>query len=218
VPTTAPLSLVLATGNNVDVSSAPSTASIFVIGNYANNVTLDLTSSVTGTTYASSNPNVLTVDANGNVNILALGTAVVTVQNSGLKTFADFDVENPASPLAPQDVTAAITISASGFQLNRTTGFFVQTVQLTNSLPIPIIGPLYFLLTNLPAGVTLVSNDSGQTQRIPPARSAYFAVQTADGGLTLQPGASISLSLQFLNPSRARISYTPKLYRVIGTP
>jgi hypothetical protein len=79
-----------------------------VTGNYSNSLQLDLTSSVTGTTYSSSNPNVVTVDPQGNVQAVAFGTATVTAQNSGLKTFATFVVGDPTSPLPPEDVPKGI--------------------------------------------------------------------------------------------------------------
>jgi pimeloyl-ACP methyl ester carboxylesterase len=217
VPTSAPLSLSLLGGTYFHLTSVPSTASIHVTGNYANNLELDLTSSVAGTSYSSSNTNVLTVDSEGNVQTVAFGTAVVTVQNSGLKAFATFVIESATSAVPPQDVSSDVNISLSGFQLNRNTGFYVQTVNLTNSLAVPVPGPLYFVITGLPSSVTLSTAGGGQTRAIQPTGSSYIKLQLPDG-LTLQPGASISLTLQFLNLSRVRISYTPKVFRTLGTP
>ena len=217
VPAEAPSGLILAGGNYSHLSSAPASDSIYVTGTYPDGVQLNLTSPVTGTTYTSSNPDVLTVDANGDVNIVTLGTAAVAVENGGQKVFSTFVVENPANPLPPQDVTAHVTISASGFQLNRSTGFFVQTVELSNLTNFPIVGPLYFVLNNLTAGVTLITNSGGKTQTIPPARSPFIRLKLADG-FTLQPGASVPLVLQFLDQSRTRINYTPKVFRKLGTP
>jgi pimeloyl-ACP methyl ester carboxylesterase len=217
VPPGAPSGLILAGGNYTHLPSAPASDSIDVTGIYPDGVQLNLTSSVTGTTYASSNPDVLTVDANGNVNVLASGTASVAVENGSQKAFSTFVVENSAKPLPPQDVTARVRISESGFQLNRSTGFFVQTVQLSNSTSFPIVGPLYFVLSDLPSGVTLISNSGGKTQTIPPARTPFIRLKLADG-FTLQPGANVSLTLQFLDQSRTRINYTPKVFRKLGTP
>jgi hypothetical protein len=214
-PKTAPLSLTLVAGTFNHLLSATATSRIYVTGNYANGVQLDLTSSVTGTTYASSNNQVLTVDREGNVKAKAFGTAVVTVQNSGLKAFASFAIEDPANPLAPQDLTAGLNITRSGFRVDRTTGFFVQTVQISNGQTVPVIGPLYFAVTGLPGGVTLAN--SGLTKNIQPVGSPYVPLRTPDG-ITLQPGASLTLTLQFLDPSRARINYTPKVFRTLNTP
>ena len=215
VPATAPLSLTIQQPYT-HLTSVPSNASIFVNGNYPNNVQMNLTSSVTGTTYVSSNTNVVTVDTQGNVQAVAFGTAVVTVQNSGLHAFAIFVIENAATPLAPQNDTGSVQISQSGFQLNRTTGFYVQTVSLTNAGSAPTVGPLYYVVSGLPAGVTLTSG-GGLTRTVPPVGSAFVKLPLADG-LTLQPGATLSLTLQFLNPTRARISYTPEVFRTLGKP
>lgn len=214
-PKTAPSSLTLVAGTFNHLLSATAATRVYVTGNYANGVQLDLTSPVTGTTYASSNNQVLTVDTGGNVQAKAFGTAVVTVQNSGLKAFASFDVEDPANPLAPQDLTAGLTITMSGFRVDRTTGYFVQTVQITNRQSVPVIGPMYFAVTALPGGVTLAN--SGSTKNISPVGSPYVTLNTPDA-ITLQPGASLNLTLQFLDPSRARINYTPKVFRTLTTP
>jgi hypothetical protein len=216
VPATAPLSLVLLEGTYVHLTSVPSTASIYVTGSYANNVALNLTSSVTGTTYSSSNKNILTVDSEGNVKAVAFGTAVVTVKNSGLSAFATFVIESATSSLPPQDVTNDVNISVSGLQLDRNTGFYVQTANLTNTLAVPVAGPLYFVVTDLPGSVTLATA-GGVTKAIQPVGSSYIKLQLADG-ITLQPGVSILLTLQFLDPSRARISYNPRVFRTLGMP
>jgi len=199
------------------LTSVPSTAAIYVNGNYMNGTQLNLTSSVTGTTYSSSNTNVVTVDANGNVQAIAFGTAVVTVQNGGLSAFAIFVVENAASPLAPQNMTNGVQITQSGFQLNRNTGFYTQTVTVKNSGAIPVVGPLYFVVDGLTAGVNLSNAGGGLTQNIQPTGSSYLKLSLADG-LTLQPGASVSLLLQFLDPSRVNPHYTPAIFRTLGTP
>jgi hypothetical protein len=199
------------------LSVVPSSASIYVNGNYLSGPQLNLTSSTTGTTYTSSNTNVLTVDANGHVSAIAFGTAVVTVQNSGLTAFAVFDIENPTTPLAPQNDTTGLQITQSGFQLNRNTGFYVQTVTVKNTQSIPIVGPLYFVVPGLPAGVNVTNNGAGLSQNIQPAGSPYLKLALADG-LTLQPGASVSLVLQFLDPTRVSLHYTPAVFRTLGTP
>ena len=211
VPTTAPLSLSLPEGAYVHLTSVPSTANIYVTGNFANNLELNLTSSVTGTTYSSSNSKVLTVDSGGNVNAVAFGTAVVTVKNGALKVFVTFVIESETTSLPPQDVTSSVNISLSGFQLNRNTGFYVQTVNLTNSLAVPIAGPLYFVISGLPSGVVLSTTGGGLTRVIQPVGSSFIKLQLADG-LKLQPGAAIPLTLQFLNPNRARVTYSPRWY------
>lgn len=214
-PRSAPSSLTLTEGTYNHLLTSNATSRVYVTGNYNGGVQLDLTSSVTGTTYQSSNTNVLTVDTEGNIQAKAFGTAVVTAQNSGLKAFAAFDIEDPANPLAPQDLTAGVGITRSGFRVDRNTGFYVQTITFTNSQTVPIVGPFYFVVSGLTSGVRLVN--SGTTRTIQPAGSPYIALHTGDG-ITLQPGEHLSMTLQFLDANRVSISYSPKVDRTLTTP
>jgi len=213
-PTTAPLSLSLSQASDV-LTSVGDTDRIHVTGNYPDDLTLDLTSSASGTTYKSSNTKVLTVDTEGNVTATGFGTAVLTVANFGVQVFGIFSVEDPDHPLSPQDFSSQVNTASAGFRVDRNTGFFDQTVQWTNTQTIPVIGPLYFVPTSLPAGVTLIG--AGTTQNITPAGSPYFTLLLPDG-ITLQPGASVSQVLRFLNPSRTRIAYSPKIFRSLEGP
>jgi hypothetical protein len=140
---------------------------------------------------------------------------VVTVNNSGIKAFATFTVENPAAPLAAQDLSTQLTVTRFGFRVDRNTGLFDETVEITDALSIPVIGPLYFVVPDLPSGINMVN--TGTTQNITPAGSPYFKLMLPDG-FVLQPGTSIAETLQFLNPSRIPISYTPKVFRTLATP
>jgi hypothetical protein len=106
-------------------------------------------------------------------------------------------------------------MQSTGFRVDRNTGFFDQSVQWTNHLRVPVIGPLYFVVTGLPAGVTLIG--AGTTQNIPSAGSPYFSFNLPDG-ITVQPGGSVTQVLQFLNPNRTRIAYTAKVFRTLGAP
>ncbi len=213
-PTTPPLSITLSQSDYV-LTAIGATETIDAIGNYTGGVQRDLTSSASGTTYKSSNTSVITVDSEGNVKATGFGTASVTVSNGGVQAFATFTVETPGHALAPQDVTAQVNILREGFRVDRNTGLFDQTVQWTNTGAVPVIGPLYFVVTGLPSGVTLVN--SGATSNIAPAGSPYIAMDLPDG-LTLQPGESISAVLNFLNPERTQIAYTPKVFRTSVTP
>jgi len=212
-PTTPPVSITLSQSDYV-LTAVGATERIDVIGNYGGGVQRDLTSAESGTTYTSSNTGVITVDSEGNVTAAGFGTASVTVNNGGVTAFATFTVENPSLLLAPQDVTSQVVIISQGFRVDRNTGFFDQAVQL-NAGSLPVIGPLYVVLTGLPAGVTLVG--AGTTQGIAPVGSPYFAL-TLPNGSSLAPGNGETMVLQFLNPERVQIAYTPKLYRTSATP
>jgi pimeloyl-ACP methyl ester carboxylesterase len=213
-PTTPPTSLTLSQSNYI-LTTVSATERVDVIGNYAGGIQRDLTSSASGTTYTSSNTAVITVDSEGNVTATGLGTASVTVTNSGVKAFATFTVEDPAHPLAAQDVTTQVTVVRAGFRVDRNTGFFDQSVQWNNTGSVPVIGPLYFVATGLPTGVTLIS--AGSTKSVAPTGSPYLALPLPDG-VTLQPGQSLTGVLRFLDPGRTQIAYTPKVFRTLTTP
>jgi hypothetical protein len=213
-PVTFPTSLTLPQSNFI-LTKIGQTERVYVVGNYSGGMQRDLTSAAAGTTFVSNNPKVLTVDANGNVKAVGFGTAVVTVSNAGVAAFATFTVEDPAHPLAAQDVTAQFVIVRAGLRVDRNTGFFDQTLELSGAGSTPIIGPLYFVVPDLPAGINLVN--AGATQNITPAGSFYFRLALADG-IALAPGATFTKTLQFLNPGRIRIAYTPKVFRTLATP
>lgn len=109
-----------------------------------------------------------------------------------------------------QNVTSSVAITRSGYAYNLTTRRFVQTVTLRNSTTSTIKGPIALTLDALTAGVALY-NPAGTTSCALPANDP-FAAATAD----LAPGATVSFSLQFDNPSRVGISYVPRV--LAGTP
>jgi len=101
-----------------------------------------------------------------------------------------------------QDLTASVTITRSGFTLNRTNGMWNGTVTFTNASSTPLSGTLLFRLDALTGGVTL-ANQAGSDGAAP------FLVLPVSA---LAPGASATVATTFLNPSRAAIGYVPKLY------
>jgi predicted extracellular nuclease len=106
--------------------------------------------------------------------------------------------------LAPAftDVTASVKIVPGALGYNRVTGRFVGSVSFTNTSGAALSGPLRYVLQGLPAGVTL-DNRSGDFNGAP-----YVTLP----GTTLAPGATVTVSLTFTNPSRANITFTSKLY------
>jgi pimeloyl-ACP methyl ester carboxylesterase len=212
-PTTPPSSLTLPQANYI-LNKVGATERVDVVGNYSGGIQRDLTSSASGTVYKSSNAKVITVDTEGNVKATGLGTAVVTVTNSGVQAFATFTVEDLAHPLPPQKVTSQVKAIRSGFRVDRNTGFFVQTTQWS-APSIPVVGPLYLVVTGLPPGVTLIN--AGSTQNIAPVGSPYFKFTLPDGTV-LQPGTNFELVLQFLNPGRVRIDYSANIFRTLAAP
>jgi pimeloyl-ACP methyl ester carboxylesterase len=169
-----------------------------------------------GAAFASSDPSVVAVDGSGNLSAVGTGLASVKGTFGGRDAYASVVVQDPALPLPPQELTGQFAIVASGFRLNRTTGFYVQTLTLTNQSQGPLPAPLYLTVNWLPANVRLVGAPVGQTVNIPAPQTPYLGLQLP--GPSLAPGESLSLQLQFLNPARVRISYQPKVFWTDGQP
>ena len=219
-PETAPASIDLPRDYYVMSSPPPSTETISVLGNYPPDLRRDLSSAAAGTTFESSNPDVLKVDADGNVTTVARGIVIVTVENTGVKSRVIFVVEDPANPLPPK-LVSGLRISKSTPVLDTQSGFYNQNLQVSypggigGSSPPPIVGPLFVVLTGLPSNVTLINGR--ETKTLSPVGSPYVEIETPDG-LTLEPGQAITIPLQFLNPSGRKIVYTTSIYRTLAEP
>jgi len=100
------------------------------------------------------------------------------------------------------DVSTSVKISLSPLSYNRVTGKFVGSVSFTNTSGAALNGPLQFVLKGLPAGVTL-DNKSGDVGGAP-----YVTLPNA----SLAPGATVTVTTTFTNPSKANVSFTPTLY------
>ena len=103
------------------------------------------------------------------------------------------------------DVSAQVQVTRSGFGFNLTTQRFVQTITLKNISNSVISGPLSLVLDNLSSNATLF-NLSGNTACAALAGSPFINL-TGD----LNPGASVSVSLQFGNPTKAGITYAARV-------
>lgn len=180
---------------------------LYVDGRLADGSVVDLRAAVTGTRYASSNTDVVTVGADGLVSIVGAGTAAVTVSHGALSASASFVVQDPANPLPPTQLTGQFQLTRGGIRLDRNTGFYVQQVTVRNTSNAPVPVPLYLVLSGLPAGVTLVSK-SGLTEQLAPSGRPYIVMRPAGDGLTMTPGAALNYTFQFLNPTRVNIGYT----------
>ena len=214
-PAGAPQSIALAQSNFVLAPGSPS-QQLVLSGTYSDGAVLDLTSVFTGTSYQSNNNKVAEVMGDGVLKVAGPGVAVITVKNSSLTVFATVLVQNPASPLPPQVVTSQFNIQQSGFRLNRTTGFFTETVALTNTSAVPVLGPLNFVVSGLPAGVTL-EHATGMSRNFSPG-SPYLSVPLSSDGVTFALDQTVTLTLQFLDPKRVNISYTPAVVGVAAVP
>ena len=104
--------------------------------------------------------------------------------------------------LAPvvTDVTGSVKLLQSGLTMNRATLKYTGKVTFTNTGNAALAGPLHFVLQGLSAGVSL-DGASGNYGGAP-----YLTLPAG-----LAPGASVTLTTIFSNPSKSAIGYTPKL-------
>jgi len=177
---------------------------------------IDVSLGASGTRYESSNLAVATVSADGVVQLLGDGLAVVTATHRSRTDQAIFVVESEAQPPAPQDVTAAFAIERGGFRLDRNSGFFVQQITVRNISALPVPGSAYLLIQGLAPGVSLVNRDGVSSTAVP--GSPYLVLPVSADGRSLLPGASSTLTLHFLNPARTSIGYGTAVYRSSFTP
>jgi predicted extracellular nuclease len=105
--------------------------------------------------------------------------------------------------LAPAylDVTASLKTYTTGYVFNRSTNKFTSSVQLTNTSGAALNGPLQLEFQALTSNVSL-ANATGSHNG-----NAYITVPAG-----LAAGASVTVPLQFNNPSKGAISYTLKVF------
>jgi hypothetical protein len=103
-------------------------------------------------------------------------------------------------------VTEFLTISSSPIIYHQETKLYTQDVTLSNDGTTAVIGPVYLILEDLPAEVSLV-NKSTPTACYAPIGSPY--VIALPKGSSLAPDTSAIVHLAFTDPSGAAISYTP---------
>ena len=187
---------------------------ISVFGKYLDGTQRNLTDPMLGTTYSSNNTSVATVDANGLVTPVAEGTAYITIEHKGVKTFAEVIVGDISSTSAPIDHTGSVTINTGAFRRSTKNGRFVQQVKITNSAQVPLSLPLRLVLEDLPPGVVVSSRD-GETKVITPVGSPYLTLETDERGF-ISPGNTITVILEFLNFQGVPITYTPKVFTAIN--
>jgi|SRR5271157_5720994 len=96
-----------------------------------------------------------------------------------------------------------VATTASGLAYSRVTQTFNGTVTLKNISGSAINGPLQVLFFGLPVNVALANatrNLSGTPYLTVPALAS------------LAPGQSVTVSVQFKNPSNVKINFTPVIY------
>ena len=110
-------------------------------------------------------------------------------------------------------VAEGITISSSKIVYDPSKSIYLQEVALTNAGTTAVSGPLFFILEDLPSGVTLV-NKSAATACFAPVGSRF--VEALPEGSSLAPNTTVIVKLGFSDPSGAAITYTPLVAGSLG--
>jgi hypothetical protein len=105
--------------------------------------------------------------------------------------------------LPPVVLPSQVATTASGLAYSRVSQTFNGTVTMTNISSSAISGPLQVLVTGLTARVTLVNATSTLSG------TPYITVPAIAG---LAPGQSVTVAVQFKNPSNTPINFTPAIY------
>jgi hypothetical protein len=180
-----------------------------VFGTYPGNVEREITS--IGTTYRSLNPEVVTVDASGQLASVGPGFGFISVENRGATAYTKVVVHDATGlSFPPIDRTSSVSITSSGFQHDPETDTFVQNLTILNAGGTPLPKALYLVISGLPKGITL-ANSLGLTKRASPVGSP-MAVVKVDESHFLSPGKTATATLKFRNYDRLPITYSAKLY------
>ena len=111
----------------------------------------------------------------------------------------------PPAAVAPVDVSSSVRATTSAFVFNRVTQTYSGTITITNTGTAALNRPLTIVLTSMSAGVTAI----GPTGTLA-GQGPYYLLP--GNGSTLPVGQAATVSVQFSNPSNAKISFVVKTY------
>lgn len=124
------------------------------------------------------------------------------------KTTAEATTTVAPQTACASDATTQFTIVRSGFRFNNATRRFLQTISITkNSTTQPLSGPFALALESLSSTAALY-NPAGTTACALPAGRPFALVNP---GPVWNPGQSVTINLEFVNPTNAGITYTPRV-------
>jgi sulfur-oxidizing protein SoxB len=122
--------------------------------------------------------------------------------SAGVGSPPSFSLTNLAA-----NVSGQVKVTQDGFGRNRATGIWSANMTLTNTSLSAITGPVQVVLTSLTSGV-IMTNKTATFNGSPFDGSPYITVSVGN----LPPGAAVTVSIQFTNPSNGFINYTPVTY------
>ncbi len=138
--------------------------------------------------------------------------------------FNDIPLVNDLSDLfVPGAVPAVqnVSVTSERFMMDQETGHIFQKVFVTNIGTTPAPAPLFLVLDNLPAGVTL-ANSAGSVAVLPPLQSPYVKINPGNFGFefndVLRSGQTRMVLLEFLDAAGAPITYNTRVLSVTPTP
>lgn len=112
--------------------------------------------------------------------------------------------------IAPLD---NVTVTRGAYVRDRRTGTFAQQVTIKNNNDGALSGPFFLVLDSLSPNAT-VAAPAGSTSVYGLLGQPYVLISSG----TLASGASASVTVQFLNPTNAAITYTTRVLNGIATP
>jgi RHS repeat-associated protein len=123
-------------------------------------------------------------------------------------TLATTGTSATASPTVTvvANVTAAVSVTRSGFRYDFTTHEFVQTITITNTSSSTLFGSLALELTNLSSNATLANASGTDVQGNP-----FIDFVSPKGQLAA--GQSITLTLYFNDPKKQSITYGTQVWQ-----
>jgi len=180
------------------------TVRLGVQGIYLDGTERNLESSLVGTTYTSSEPSVVTVDDNGNLQAVAPGAAIVTAEHRGVRAYIGVEVGDGITGEVPAiDLSGDVSINGSGFRYDSDDGVYVQQISITNQSSKLLQDSLVLVIYNMPEGVRL--KDADKTRHLQPLGEQYVLVGAEE--YAFLPGSTITQTLKFENIHAVPIRY-----------
>jgi predicted extracellular nuclease len=142
--------------------------------------------------------------------ILVSGSLMPAIEYDIVHTNAEFadqasdhdpEVARIQLPATSVEVTGRLSVKIPLLVYDARSHRYSGTIRVTNKTGVPIVGPIEVELSGLSSGVTLL-NASGTHNGAPYVTSAP----------SLAAGATVSVPVQFSNPSKLPLKYTVKIY------
>ncbi|MCG3147259.1 MAG: hypothetical protein PCFJNLEI_00698 [Verrucomicrobiae bacterium] len=138
----------------------------------------------------------------------------VTTADNGKKFRAVFSnasgttSSNPADLTVPaNNISSQVTVTRGGARMILPSRRYVQTVTIKNTSSAAITGPVSLALDSLSSNASLY-NKAGITSATAPAGKPYVTVNPTGG--ILSPNATVSVTLEFVNPTGTAITYSTR--------